>query len=291
MQLAGRRSIGVARLAGTGVVVLAVSLANCASGGTSDGSRTTDPPTGSGPTAAVYVTTPDQGRLLSRDQDVSFVALSANAGLPRISIDPGTRFQTVVGWGAAMTDASAYLFERVLNADQRHALFKKLFGPAPGIGLNFVRVTMGASDFSQTDYSYDDMPAGEIDTALTNFSIDPDRPSKIPALKEARAVNPTMVLVGSPWSPPGWMKTTGSLIKGTLRPEFYPAFAQYFAHWIEAYQAEGLPITAVTLQNEPHFEPDNYPGMLLQPAQRADVIKNYVGPLFARRGITTRIWD
>jgi glucosylceramidase len=284
-------SIGVARLAGTGVVVLAVSLANCASGGTSDGSRPTDPPTGSGPTAAVYVTTPDQGKLLSRDQDVNFVALSANAGLPQISIDPATRFQTVVGWGAAMTDASAYLFERVLNADQRHALFKELFGPAPGIGLNFVRITMGASDFSQTDYSYDDMPAGEIDTALTNFSIDADRPNKIPALKEARAVNPAMVLFGSPWSPPGWMKTTGSLIKGTLRPEFYPAFAQYFAHWIEAYQAEGLPITAVTLQNEPHYEPDNYPGMLLEPAQRADVIKNYVGPLFARRGITAHIWD
>jgi glucosylceramidase len=87
------------------------------------------------------------------------------------------------------------------------------------------------------------------------------------------------------------MKTTGSLIKGTLRPEFYPAFAQYFAHWIDAYQAEGLPITAVTLQNEPHYEPDNYPGMLLEPAQRADVIKNYVGPLFARLGITAHIWE
>jgi glucosylceramidase len=278
------------RAIATGALLLDL-IASCGGDGRTTDGPTTEPPPVTSATAAVYVTTADQSRLLSRDQDVNFVALSANANLPSVAVDPGTRFQTVVGWGAAMTDASAYLFEKVLNAEQRQTLFRELFGPEPGIGLNFVRITMGASDFSKTHYSYDDMPAGQTDTTLAHFSIDVDRAEKIPALEEARAINPKLVLMGSPWSPPGWMKTTGSLIKGTLQPQFYPAFAEYFARWIEAYQSEGLPITAVTLQNEPHFEPDNYPGMRLDPPQRADIIKNHVGPLFAQRHITAQIWD
>jgi glucosylceramidase len=135
------------------------------------------------------------------------------------------------------------------------------------------------------------MPAGQTDPTLARFSIDADRAERLPVLKRAYAINPMLKLVGSPWSPPGWMKTSGSLIQGTLKQEFYPAFAQYFRKWIDAYEAEGLPIFAITLQNEPHFEPANYPGMRLSPAQRADVIKNHVGPQFAQNGVDAQIWD
>jgi glucosylceramidase len=208
-----------------------------------------------------------------------------------IEVDHRREFQSVVGWGAAMSDAAAYLIQTKLSAAQREALLKELFGREPGIGLSFVRIPMGASDFSRSHYSYDDRPAGETDSTLTHFSIDVDRAEKIPALKRAIAINPQLKLVGSPWSAPGWMKSTGSLIKGSMLPQYYGAFAEYFRRWIEAYETEGLPIFAITLQNEPHFEPDNYPGMRLSPAERAVIIGRSIGPLFSKRGIRAQIWD
>jgi glucosylceramidase len=262
----------------------------CKSGGSTNPPPDTTPGN-LGATVSAYVTTGDRGRLLTPDQDFRFRSSGIDPTLTSISVDETTRFQSIVGWGAAMTDASAYLMETKMSATQRDALMQELFGRNPGIGLSFVRVTMGASDFSRTHYSYDDMPAGQTDPTLARFSIDADRAEKLPALKRAYAINPALKLVGSPWSPPGWMKSSGSLIRGTLKPEFYPAFAEYFHKWIDAYEAEELPIFAITLQNEPHFEPENYPGMRLSPAQRADVIKNHMGPLFVQNGIDAQIWD
>src|SRR4029079_6523812 len=121
---------------------------------------------------SAWVTTGDQSSLLARDPDlhVSIVAVSSSS--PVIEVDGSTTFQTVVGWGAAMTDASAYLIQTKLNAAQREALMQDLFGREPGIGLSFVRIPMGASDFSRSHYSFDDRPAGETDPALEHFSID-----------------------------------------------------------------------------------------------------------------------
>lgn len=240
---------------------------------------------------AEWVTTADKSRLLTRAPDLHFETAAADPSIPIIEVDYSERFQSIVGWGAAMTDASAYLIQTKLNPGQRDALLQELFGRQNGIGLSFVRIPMGASDFSRSHYSYDDRPAGENDSSLAHFSIDIDRAEKIPVLKRAFAINPQLELVGSPWSAPAWMKSSGSLIKGTLKPQYYGAFAEYFARWIDAYRAEGLPIFAITLQNEPHFEPDNYPGMRLSPAQRAAIVANHVGPLFAVRGIHTQIWD
>jgi glucosylceramidase len=242
-------------------------------------------------TVSAWVTTGDQSRLLAREPDLRFNRAAVDSIIPVIDVDYSQEFQSVVGWGAAMTDAAAYLIQTKLGAAQREALLQELFGREPGIGLSFVRVPMGASDFSRSHYSYDDRPASETDSALAHFSIEVDRAEKIPALERALAINPQLKLVGSPWSPPGWMKSSGSLIKGTLLPRFYGAFAEYFQRWIEAYEADGLPIFAITLQNEPHFEPENYPGMRLSPVQRAAIIGGYVGPLFKRRGIRTQIWD
>jgi glucosylceramidase len=242
-------------------------------------------------TVGAWITSGDQSRLLAKAADLHFTIAQPDPGIPVIDVDPSRTYQSIIGWGAAMSDAAAYLIQTKLNAAQREALLQDLFGREPGIGLSFVRIPMGASDFSRSHYSYDDRPPGETDSTLKHFSIEVDRAEKIPALKRALAINPQLKLVGSPWSAPGWMKSSGSLIKGTLLPRYYGSFAEYFRRWIQAYEAEGLPIFAITLQNEPHYEPENYPGMRLSPAQRAEIIGKHFGPLFAGRNVRAQIWD
>jgi len=247
------------------------------------------PPT-QGPAVQMWLTTPGGDKLLSQEPDIHFA--SGGAAVPTtITVDEGTTYQEMVGFGAAITDASAWLLQNGMTALQREALLQELFGPKPGLGLSFTRLTMGASDFSLHQYSYDDMPAGETDSSLTHFSIDSNRAYVLPVVQRALAMNPQLKIMASPWSPPGWMKTTGSLIQGTLRPEAYAPFAEYFRRYIEAYRAEGVPIYAITLQNEPHYEPADYPGMLLDPPVRALLIGQYLGPSLARSGIGTIILD
>src|SRR5690242_17349765 len=202
--------------------------------------------------AQAWVTTGDQSRVFSREPNIP-MSTGADTSSTVISVDASTAYQTMTGFGAAMTDASAYLIETKLSAAERGALMQDLFGRNPGIGLSFIRVPMGASDFSMRQYSYDDVGANQTDSTLSHFSIGPDSAYKIPALQQAIAINPQLSVVASPWSAPGWMKTTGSLIKGTLRPQYYGSFANYLARFIDAYKAAGIPIAAITIQNEPHF--------------------------------------
>jgi glucosylceramidase len=242
------------------------------------------------PVVEVYVTTGDRAKLLNREPDLRLRDAASNVG-PTIDVDQGVVYQEMIGFGAALTDASAWLMQHKLTPSQREALLSELFGREPGIGFSFVRLDMGASDFSLRHYSYDDMPAGQTDPSLEHFSIEADRAETIPILRRVLAINPRLSIMASPWSAPGWMKTTGSMIKGTLRPEAYAPFADYFRKFVTAYASEGVPIYAITVQNEPHFEPENYPGMRLDPAQRAKLVGQYLGPLFARSAIETRILD
>ena len=239
----------------------------------------------------VYVTTGDRTKLLSREPDASFG--DTEQGIATIAVDETRSYQSMVGFGAALTDASAWLIQNSLTLSQREMLLRELFGPEPGVGFSFVRIDMGASDFSLRHYSYDDMPPGKRDPSLARFSIDRDRKETIPILKRALALNPRLAIMASPWSAPGWMKTTGSLVKGTLRPDAYGPYSEYFKRFIQAYAAEGIPLFAITVQNEPHFEPENYPGMRLDPAARAKLVGEYLGPLLARSRLATRIleWD
>ncbi len=249
------------------------------------------PPPPQGPAAQVWLTTGTGSKLLSREADVHFDSGIPPATLLRIVVDEGTTYQEMVGFGAAITDASAWLIQNKLAPAQREALLQELFGRNPGIGLSFTRLTMGASDFSLHQYSYDDMPPGQTDSSLAHFSIDSNRAYLLPVVQRALTINPQLKIMASPWSPPGWMKTTGSLIQGTLRPEAYEPLAEYFRRYIEAYSAEGVPIYAITVQNEPHYEPPTYPGMRLEPPARATFDGQYLGPLFARSGIGTLILD
>ena len=266
-------------------------VAIVACGRLAPGEPSPGPPPLQGPAAQVWLTTGSGSKLLFREADVHFDSGIPPATLLRIVVDEGTTYQEMVGFGAAITDASAWLIQNRLAPAQREALLQELFGPSPGIGLSFTRLTMGASDFSLHQYSYDDMPLGQTDSSLAHFSIDSNRAYLLPVVQRARAINPQLKIMASPWSPPGWMKTTGSLIQGTLRPEAYASLADYFRRYIEAYSAEGVPIYAITVQNEPHYEPPTYPGMRLEPPARAQFVGQYLGPLFAQRGIGTIVLD
>jgi glucosylceramidase len=229
----------------------------------------------------VWLTTADQSRLLAREPEVAWSA-SAPVGT-RIDIDPKRRYQEMVGFGAAITDSSAWLIEKRLSSAQRAALLKELFGRDGGLGLSFTRISIGASDFSLSHYSLDDPPGGAPDPQLKHFSIAPNRDYLLPVLRAALAINPDLRIVASPWSPPGWMKDSGSMVRGRLRREAYPAFAAYLVKFLDAYAAEGIPIFALTIQNEPDFEPADYPGMKLDARERAHIIGKFLGPLLAQR--------
>src|SRR5256886_13820662 len=196
--------------------VRAAGLAGAPSGHPADAPPAPRPP--QGPAAQVWLTTATGSKLLSRESDVHFDSGAPPATLLRVVVDEGTTYQEVVGFGAAITDASAWLIQNRLSTAQRDALLQELFGPSPGIGLSFTRLTMGASDFSLHQYSYDDMPAGQTDSALTHFSIDSNRTYVLPVVRRALAINPQLKIMATPWSPPGWMRTSGSLIQGTLLP-------------------------------------------------------------------------
>jgi glucosylceramidase len=237
-----------------------------------------------------WITTGDQSKLLARGKDAAFGA--ARRAKVVIEVDPATRYQEMAGFGAAITDASAYLIQNRLDAPRRAALMQELFGrESGGIGLSFTRLTIGASDFSSDHYSFDDMPPGQADPDLTHFSIEPNRAAVLPTVKAALAINPQLRVMASPWSAPGWMKTTDSLIQGSLKPEAFAPFAQYLSRYVSAYKAEGVPIFALTLQNEPHFEPGDYPGMRVEPAQRAAFIGSHLGPVLEQQNPGTQIFD
>jgi glucosylceramidase len=214
-----------------------------------------------------------------------------------IAVDPSVGFQKIDGFGASFTDSSAYLINQKLDAATKEKLLVKLFSPTEGIGISFTRQPMGSSDFARQFYSFDDMPQGEEDFALERFSIDHDREDIIPLLKRALELNPELHITASPWSPPGWMKTSGSMIGGSLKPECYDVYAEYFVKYIEAYREAGLSIYAVTPQNEPLYVPNHYPGSKMDAVSQAAFIRQSLGPAFRRQGIQTKIlcydhnWD
>lgn len=259
-------------------------LAACSSGGPTS--------LGEGPAVAAWITTGDQSRRLAREELGRF---GSGAALPLvIDVDDTRRFQRMVGFGASMTDASAWLIQQRMSPAQRQALLQDLFGRAEGnAGFELTRLTIGASDFSRSHYSFLDLPAGETDLALARFSIEPQRAEVMPVMRAALAINPKLQVMASPWSAPAWMKTSGSLIKGSLKPEYQEVFARYLLRAVDAYAAEGVPVFALTLQNEPHFEPEDYPGMRLDPAARAAIVGRHLGPMIAARGGGLQIieWD
>jgi len=226
--------------------------------------------------------------------------LSFGDGLPEmlaVHVNDSHTYQQIDGFGASMTDASAWLFSQKLSVKQRRALLRQLFDPKKGIGLAVLRQPMGSSDFSREDYTYDDMPPGQSDPDLKHFSIDRDRQYILPVLRQALKVNPNLKIIASPWSPPGWMKTTDSMIGGTLLPSSFEPLAQYFVKFVQAYEAAGVPIFAVTPQNEPRNIPKDYPGMGMTAEEQAIFVRDHLGPALRNAHLQTKImlfdhnWD
>lgn len=249
-----------------------------------------------GPAVAVTITTDDRTRQLQPAASVVFRPM--RPGPRTVFIDDRATYQTVQGFGAAWTDSAAYLLHEVAKprARQRamHALFTRGDG---GIGMSFMRIAMGASDIARSRYSYDDQPAGRSDPTLAGFSIAHDRKDLIPLIRESLALNPRMTLMATPWSPPGWMKSSGSMIGGTLLPHAGGVFAQYFVKFLSAYRQAGIPVQYLSLQNEPLYQPQDYPGTSMPAATQLTVLRDDVLPALRAGGLSTRVllydhnWD
>ncbi len=247
-------------------------------------------------TVSVWLTTHDQSKLLQQQSSVSF---STGSGGPNcVWVDETQRYQQVEGFGAAFTDTTGYILNQVAGPTARTNAMRNLFTRnGSGIGLSFMRIPMGASDLARYHYSYDDLPAGQTDTNLALFSIAHDLVDIIPLIQQARQLNPQLKLMANPWSPPGWMKTSGSMIGGSLLPSMYGPFANYFVKFLQAYQAQGIPIDYLSLQNEPAFVPGDYPGMDMDMATQTVVLRDYVLPAFAANALTNKVlvfdhnWD
>ncbi|HZU26558.1 MAG TPA: glycoside hydrolase family 30 beta sandwich domain-containing protein [Bryobacteraceae bacterium] len=203
-----------------------------------------------------------------------------------IVLDPSRTHQEVLGFGAAFTDAACWMFSQ-LAADARERLFHELFDPAQ-MGLSVCRTCMGASDYSRTVFSYDE---GAPDPDLTRFSIAHDRDYILPALRLARKVNPDLFLLASPWSPPGWMKAGGSMLGGSMRKPSFPAYARYFAKFLQGYEAEGVRVDAVTSQNEVDADQDGrMPACLWGQEYEIEFVGKHLGPELHRNNIPAKIW-
>jgi glucosylceramidase len=203
-----------------------------------------------------------------------------------IVLNPGKRFQDILGFGAAFTDAACYTLNRLPSA-ARANLFHQLFHPSE-MGLSVCRTCVGSSDYATKPYSYCD---GDADPELKRFSIEHDRAYILPILREARHVNPELFLVSSPWSPPGWMKANKSMLGGSMRREYMPSYANYFLKYLQAYQAEGVPVQAITIQNEVDTDQDGrMPACIWPQEYEADFVRNHLGPLFRSNAVTTKIW-
>ncbi|MEZ0539703.1 glycoside hydrolase family 30 protein [Fibrella arboris] len=237
--------------------------------------------------AQLWLTDPGRSVLFAR-QPGTLPFVKAATTSRSIDIDAAQTFQPIDGFGYTLTGGSAMLIHR-MDANARAALLKELFSTAGNsIGVSYLRISIGASDLDDRVFSYDDLPSGETDPTLAKFSLAPDQTYLIPLLKQILGINPNIKLLGSPWSPPVWMKTNGNTKGGSLKPDCYAVYAQYFVRYVQAMRAEGIPIEAITIQNEP-LHPGNNPSLLMLPQEQALFIKKHLGPAFKQAGITTKI--
>jgi glucosylceramidase len=255
---------------------------------------------------SIWETTADGQNHLTPQQAISFHSSSMQEQYDVVvDINDRVRYQQIRGFGAAMTDTSAWLIGKQLPVKQRDEVMRSLFDGRQGIGMSFVRIPMGASDFTATppekprSYSYDDLPAGKTDPELAHFSTQHDEASILPLLKQAHAMNPSLTYMANPWSPPAWMKSNSSMLGsergkfGQLLPGMQPALANYFVRFLQDYEKQGVPVTFISPENEPTYAEETFPAMYMSARDEADFIKNFLGPALVHARLTTRTlaWD
>lgn len=290
---------GMLAVAGSGgTTVMMSGGAGGASGSTSSaGGRGNG---GSGGVAYTYPPVPNGAFLTTGDLQQGLATVTLNTGAAAkadatVTVDPSTTYQTMNGFGASITDSSSYVMMKYLSADKLKETLTKLFDPAAGAGINFLRQPMGASDFSSTgNFSYDD---GDSDPTLASFNLTQDLKATIPILKQVIAINPKIFIMATPWSPPAWMKLNNSM-NGSgsgggnpgLSQDAYEPLAQYFVKFVKGYADQGITVNAVTPQNEPQNGAAAYPGMDLNAPSELTLIAQHLGPAFKAAGLSAYIW-
>lgn len=238
---------------------------------------------------AFWLTTPDQ-TVLFKQQNIALNFASSTNADPTINVDATQKYQTIDGFGYALTGGSAMLING-LDPAAKDNLLKELFlTDSAHIGVSYLRLSIGASDLSATAFTYDDTPG---DSTLQHFSIDKEKTDLIPVLQKILALNPDIKIIATPWSAPAWMKSNndlygGGATPGILKPECYSIYANYFVKYIQAMAAAGITIDAVTPQNEP-LNSYNNPSMYMPDTAENIFIKNYLAPAFKANGIKTKI--
>jgi glucosylceramidase len=270
----GLSALGLAAVVAPGELVLPAATASELGSQTSNMSSA----------ISVWVTSGDD-RFASAPK-AAWSPASGTTGTDQIQLNPSTKFQQILGFGGAFTDATCYTFNRLVPA-VREQLFHELFHPSE-MGLSTGRICVGSSDYSTKLYSYDD---GDPDPDLTRFSIEHDREYILPMLRQARQANPGLFLFSTPWSPPGWMKFNNSMLGGSMRNHYFPAYAQYYLKFLQAYAAEGVPVQALTSQNELDTDQDGkMPACIWPQEYEIQFIRDHLGPLLESSGQPTRIW-
>ena len=207
-----------------------------------------------------------------------------------VFVDPSHTFQTFIGIGGALTDASAETFAKLPEAQQAE-LLQAYYGTKNGIGYTFARTNINSCDFSSDMYTY----VSDGDAELTSFDIGHDEQFKIPLIKKAiEAAGGKLDLFVSPWSPPAWMKDNGDMLQGGhLKPEYYDAWANYFVKFIQAYEQAGIPVWGLTPQNEPMAK-QTWESCIYTAQEETDFIKNSLGPALQKNGLADKkliAWD
>ena len=211
---------------------------------------------------------------------------SGKSGTNTIVIAPLKKQQPILGFGAALTDAACYMLNHIPEAD-RDKLLRELFDPKQ-MGFSVCRLAIGSSDYAKTMYSFDE---GEPDPQLERFSIEHDHAYILPIVRRAREINPDLFLFASPWSPPGWMKDNNAMFGGTIRAHYLGAYANYFVKFLQAYQAEGVEVNAVSSQNEVDTDQDSrMPACLFPQEIEVRYVGENLGPALESAGLKTKIW-
>ena len=265
-----------------------LTMLSCSKG--SSGGGTVNPPPPPPPATNdvdFWLTKNDQSVLLQKQSTVLSFGTTANSN-PNIDVDTTQTYQTIDGFGFTLTGGSAYVIN-LLNATDKTNLLNELFGNgANSIDISYLRLSIGASDLSQSVFSYDDLVFGNTDMNLDSFSLSKDTVDLLPILKQIVALNPAIKIIATPWSPPVWMKNNNSAVGGSLQTQYYDVYSKYFVKYIEAMKANGITIDAVTPQNEP-LNPANNPSLSMSAVEQTNFIKNYLGPAFQAAGLTTKI--
>ncbi len=243
------------------------------------------------------LTSSDLSQRLMAQPALAFAAAGDGGGLPVVSVDATKRFQVMEGFGASITDGSAYLLQQVLSPQQRDAAMETLFSPERGMGLSFLRQPIGSEDLSRHHFTFDDMPAGQTDPTLAHFRVPSEQPEIFAIVRQALRLNPKLTVMVTPWSPPAWMKSGDTMNGGELLQQDEEVYARYLTQAVQRFEAEGIPVKYMTVQNEPLNGIPKLASTQMPATQAARFIGNDLGPALRQAGLKTTVlaydhnWD